>query len=386
MTGGGASSRAVSAAWYAAIIGVAIIALGVELDRQGRHDPAVAAMVPGPFRGDALESLARSAFDQSENVNGMMLARQLVERRPIPAEGLSLYANGLLANGRPDLAAPVLQIAAGRGWRDRFVQHVVIASALQSGQPEIAAQRVIGLWRQGERANWLKDLTKATLVQRGGITAFESSLADHEYYFGAAFLTWAAANLPVTSVNRLARDMAKHHTQFDCTRFSDDADSLARNGKLAAATAVWNAFCPNAHRVDINNVNFEQSEEEPGPFDWRYPESAGVDIQLSQEHGGTALHYSNSEPVQHVIARRYLALAPAHYVFAVDKPTDSSVARWRIACIEAGTASRELALHDFRDGHMSFVVPAGCSVQELSLAALLGSGVISRMEIQMAKE
>ncbi len=381
---GGVGRFARAAAWYTVMLAIAVIAVGVQLDRQARYDPALGALVPEAFRWDALAALARSAFDRNNSREGEELARELVERRPVPAESLSLYATGLLANGKSDMAASILQVAADRGWRDRFVQHVVIASALQNDQPTVAAQRVVGLWRQGERAAWLKDLTRTTLSERGGLAAFAAALSEGENDFGANFLVWSAGSLPITLVDRLAQDFAKSGARFDCTWFSRESGRLVREGKHHSAMIIWNAFCAGTHHIAINDFRFVDTEDEPGPFDWRYPENAGVDIQLSDLDGQVFLHYSNTQPVYHVIAQRYAALAPARYDLRVDETGAAGAGRWGIACIGRGTAARDLKLEADGTGVKFFVVPVGCTVQELSIAARSSSGDIGRIEIRRA--
>lgn len=382
--GGGAGKAAAAGAWYAVLLAIAIVAVGVELDRQARHDPAIGIILPAVVRGDSLESLTRSAFDRNDAIQGEALARELVERRPVPAEGLSLYAKGLLANGHVDLAASALELAAQRGWRDRFVQNVVVASALQNDEPTVAAQRVLGLWRQGERAEWLKDLTRATLTHHKGLTAFADALTDGPNYFSVDLLLWSAGALPPTSVERLAGDMARHHTHFDCERFSRESDRLIRSGRLEATSVIWNAFCAGSRRMSVNDFSFTLSQDVPGPFDWRFPESAGVDTEFLEKQGGTVLRYSNAQPVYHVIARRYLALAPGRHVLGSGDEFGGGAVRWSMACIDADGTTRELKFNEMSDGARSFVVPTLCLVQELSFAARLASGEIKRITIRSA--
>jgi len=380
--GRGVVKAAGTVAWYFFLIFIAVIAIGVELDRQAKHDPAIGSMLPAAVRSDALESLARLAFNRGDAAQGEALARQLVERRPVPAEGLSLYANGLLANGHPDLATSVLELAAQRGWRDRFVQKVVIASALQNDEPAVAAQRVVGLWRQGERADWLKELTRATLTAPKGLSAFADVIVDGDNSFGSDFLLWSAAAVQPASVEFLARDMARHRMHFDCAWFSGESDRLVRLGRHEAAAEIWNALCMGAHRRSMSDLSFVPSQDAPGPFDWKFPESPGVITEVLERQDGFVLHYSNAQPVYQVIARRYLTLGPGRHVLSSGNDSDSIAKRWNITCIEADGAARELKLDEMSEGARSFVVPARCVVQELRFAARLASGEINRITIQ----
>jgi hypothetical protein len=372
---------ALTLSWYAAIVFTALAAIGVELDREGRFDSLIAAIVPELFQGDALENQTRRAFQRNDLVQGEALARRLVERRPIPAEGLSLYADALLANGKEQTGEVALQIAAGRGWRDPFVQRVVILSALQQGTLDIAANRVIALWRLGERGTWVLGLTKATLEAPGGLSAFERALIDRERKWGFDFLSWAAGNLSFEIVDRLAKQMAEHHSEFDCARFSGKIDSLVHGGSVKPAAAVWEGFCAKGHAADTNDLGFTLAEIVPGPFDWRYLENPGVDVALLHDRENVVLHYSSSDPLLHVIARRYLALSPGTHLLSFKEAAMSSGAQWRVACV-GRQSNTEVRLKASPEGQLSFNVPDQCPVQELSIAARSGSGDIERVDLR----
>ncbi|MBF7012801.1 hypothetical protein QUC32_24555 [Novosphingobium resinovorum] len=379
-------SIAFDLAWYSVIAVIAFFAVCVELDRQGRFDLRTAKMVPDLIKGDALENLAKVAFERNESVQGQDLARKLVERRPIPAESLSLYAGGLLMNGEEEAGLAALQIAAGRGWRDRFVQRVVVLSALNHDTPEIAANRVVALWRIGERADWLKGLTRATLEEPGGLSAFESTLIEDDRYLDTDFLGWAATSLPERTVNRLARRIAANRSKFDCSKFSVQAYGLVRSGRGSSASNVWDALCSSRRRSSLNNIAFAPMSVLPGPFDWRYPENAGVDVDIRQEREDAVLHYSSSDPLSQVIARRYLTLAPDSYIARVGRVAKHSDAKWRIVCITAGGPKPEVKLDAVIDGQRSFAIPTTCPVQELSIVVQAGAGDIGMIHLSRFEE
>lgn len=371
----------VAASWYAVVAVTAITAIGVELDRQAHFDPRIAALVPEMFEGDALENLVRSASHNNDRVQAEVLARKLVQRRPIPAEGLSLYAESLLANGKDEASAAAIQVAAGRGWRDRFVQQVVILSALQQDTPEIAANRVVALWRLGDRGDRLEHLTLATLSAPGGLSAFENALIERDRYLGTDFLVWATGHLRVAIVARLAKQLAAHHSELDCKRFSGQIDSLFQNGRVASATTVWNRFCVSGDHSNSNNLRFAPANFPSGPFDWRYPEKAGVEVELWQDRSNIVLHYSSSNPMLQVIARRYLSLSPGRHVLQVDKAAALSSTKWRVACVASNQLSAELSLEQIFNEQWAFIVPAHCPIQELTIAVRAGSGDIGPLNL-----
>lgn len=136
-------------AWFAGCALLCVLAVGFQFDRSARKDARVAAWTPEIFKGYALETQARDALANGAAEQGLAAAHELVRRRPIPAESLALYTNALLATGQGDAAPPPLMLAAQRGWRDRYVQRLMVLVGLQSGDWQSAAQRLIALWRQG---------------------------------------------------------------------------------------------------------------------------------------------------------------------------------------------------------------------------------------------
>ncbi|WP_172704896.1 hypothetical protein [Sphingomonas sp. LH128] len=296
----------------------------------------------------------------------------------MPAEVLALYANGLLVNHKEEDAIAVLQVAASRGWRDRFVQRIVISSALEQGAPKVAANRVVGLWRLGERSDWLKGLTEATLRQSPGLLAFESTLTKGDWYFATDLLSWAASSLPTSSVDHLARSMAARDINFDCKNFSGSADRLVRSGRYLAAITLWSIFCEPGSAEKINVLDFVNPHAASGPFDWRYPDVAGVDIDFQQNQNDIVLRYSSSEPVLQVIARRYIVLTPGGHLLKTGTANLSSGVKWHIACVGARVRNLELRLNATRDGEWSFIIPSDCQVQELTISVRSGSGEVAR--------
>jgi hypothetical protein len=131
----------------------------------------------------------------------------------------------------------------------------------------------------------------------------------------------------------------------------------------------------------MSDLAFATEGSLPGPFDWRYPENPGVDIDVRQEHGEVLLHYSSSDPLLRVIARRYLTLDAGRHVLSVDKLGLSSGAKLRLACVGEGQKKSEIALSAFNRRKMSFTISAGCVTQELSIAVRAGEGDVGRLEL-----
>lgn len=72
-------------------------------------------------------------------------ARELVRRRPIPAEHLSLLAIAEERSGHREQSVLLIQLAARRGWRDSLAQQAMFEIALAAGDADEAAKRLVAI-------------------------------------------------------------------------------------------------------------------------------------------------------------------------------------------------------------------------------------------------
>lgn len=366
--------------WFGLISLIGLVGIGVQLDRQGRFDPRFAVITPEYFRSDALDLLTQRAFERGNTAEANANARLLIARRPMPAEGLSLYAESLLAIGRGSEAAAALQTAAARGWRNRFVQRVVIFSALEQGTPDVAANRLVALWRIGERGDWLKVMTQRTLDSEQGIEAFENAVIDHDQHLASDFLVWASAAVAPHVVERIARRMANLHVRFDCAAYSKNIDGLVRSGNIDQAGAVWNSLC-NLRKTNSLDLEFQSPDLISGPFDWRYPESPGLDRNLIRFGQGNALNYVNSEPFSQVVANRYLRLPVGSYSIQYHTREVPPNLKLKVTCIQSPKTETQAAHTLGRDKTLLFNIQENCPTQQVSLIVGLGSGEVRNINL-----
>jgi uncharacterized protein HemY len=133
------------AAWIALLAAIALVTTFAQLDRAARFAPDLAASVPAPFRGFAAEQLARKSIGADDAEESLRAARALLRARPMPAENLTLLARAELLAGDEEAALAALQAAAGRGWREPFAQRAMAEAALESGDAQVAEQRIAAL-------------------------------------------------------------------------------------------------------------------------------------------------------------------------------------------------------------------------------------------------
>ena len=155
--------------WFAALIAVALVTIGVQLDRQSRKHPVVAASVPEIFRSSAQLAIAGYALDGDNPEFALAQAQRLVQRRPMPAEHLRLLAQAQFAAGQAEQSALTIQYAAQRGWRDALAQESMLRLALDAGDADEAARRYAALFlRRDTEDELLLELGAQVLAKSGG--------------------------------------------------------------------------------------------------------------------------------------------------------------------------------------------------------------------------
>lgn len=376
-------------AWAALCTASAALAVGIEVDREGRYNLAFAQLVPAPFQADALALLAHDAYDRGQVREGMLFSRLFVRRRPIPAEGLSLLAYGQLQSHDENGALASILLAAQRGWRDRFTQDMLINLALQSGEWDIAAERIIALWRLGNSDDALKSATAELLSHPGGIAAFNKTIGQ-EKYWANRFLLWAGSNLDISTLGAVSMEMAKNEARVDCAALSAKALDLVRTDRPKAAEILWRTMCGSArsNRSDSFDFNDDNLHGRPvGPFEWQYPEEPGLDREVDRTAGTTLIRYENRNAVRTIIAKRNAVLiAGAHSARIEGAAKGEAGFRplvLRISCYLPNGTSFRLIEAEVGAGPTLFDVPGeNCASQELSLLSSRGSGEIRGLVVK----
>lgn len=131
--------------WVVLCGALAFATLQLQLDRQAAREPEYARFVLEPFRANAqFIRTARELYGQDTDA-ALAEARILVQRRPIPAEHLTLLAGAYYQDEQIDRASLAVQFAAQRGWRDTVAQEARLRLALEAGDEAEAARRFVAL-------------------------------------------------------------------------------------------------------------------------------------------------------------------------------------------------------------------------------------------------
>ena len=222
--------------WFAILLGVAVVTLGVQLDRQSRKSPELAPQVPELFRSSAQPRVTAIAIDSGAPGLGVAEAQKLVRRRPLPARHLRLLAQAHFAAGNNEASALAIQYAAQRGWRDRLSQEAMMQIALAAGDREEAARRYAALF--------LNRRTEQAMLEEIGPSVFPETGAPERAVFaqivrGAdrwqnTFLARGARVMPADAFVEVIEQGLADNAQFDCEALERAQSAIARDNEVPA--------------------------------------------------------------------------------------------------------------------------------------------------------
>ncbi|WP_054105969.1 hypothetical protein [Novosphingobium sp. AAP83] len=202
-------------AWIGLLVALAFLAAGAQLDRQARRTPMLAPVVPQMFRSFSQARLVLSTVRSADPAEALKAAQLLVQRRPIPAEHLSLLAIATVRNGDNEKAFLLLQKAAQRGWRDSVAQQTMLEIATKAGDLPEATRRLAALWGMGESQMPLAAATAKLMASADGRKAMAATMANNGRWMDA-FLAQSGAVQPEHLAETLAL-AARQGARFECS-------------------------------------------------------------------------------------------------------------------------------------------------------------------------
>lgn len=228
--------------WLAALVAIGALALCAQLDRASRTTPALAARVPAPFGGFALEPLAAAAMTQNQPDKALEISRDLLRVRPLPAENLRLFAQASILDGDPAAGSRALTLAGQRGWRDPFTQLIMAAAAMDSGDLQIAGQRLVALYATDHRSEQADALMARLLQSADGREVVAAlMLPDAKWVDDVLGLNLKVVG-PAGLGDLLAR-AERHGANISCDTLKNAARRLRRSGAEDAASVAIPGRC-----------------------------------------------------------------------------------------------------------------------------------------------
>lgn len=223
--------------WFVALASIATLTAMLQADMQSRKVPALAAVVPEPLRDQAQQQIARAAFAGDNPARALAEAEKLVQRRPVPAEHLTLLAVAQTKAGQTEAGLRTIQIAGRRGWREPVAQEAMLRLALAAGERPEAARRYAALFlRSATTDGLLTELGPAVLdgPDRSGRDTMVAIVVGAERWH-TTFLRRGAKVMPPAAFATIAIDSMSRGVAFDCNALKIGIQTLAKRDADATA-------------------------------------------------------------------------------------------------------------------------------------------------------
>lgn len=356
--------RLFAGAALTALTGIAIAGTFVQLDHEAAHRPALAKYVPEAFREEALLQLAARDVDAPD---GLETAKLLVERRPVPAESLSVLTLAAFHAGDEALAARALGEAATRGWRNPMAQQAMFESGVAVGNWDVALGRLVALWRAGRRDELLVSYMQRVVDSPEGRAALLGRFSTDGAWLDE-FFVWAPSKLTPRAFTQLVDEASTLGLPVKCEAFRRSAFQLANSGEAEALQRIWSGQCAKGS-APSGSFRWTQPSAKGGPLDWNYAPDSGVEWSLSSDEPSPALAVRNRDSLAASAARRFDVLpAGTHGVRITMKgrasPGDAAL---KVICIDSAGKARGAANLDASSSDLSLPIPADCPVQRFDL-------------------
>ncbi len=219
------------ALWLTALLLVAIVTAAMQLDRQSRYDPDWANIVPEPARYFAQAHVTVEALEEGDTRAALEAAETLLERRPVPAETMRLYAQTQLQAEETETGLVALQIAAQRGWRDPVTQEAMAQIAWSAGDAAASANRLAALYARESDTEVLQTLAQQVLSDPAGREQMAVLLAGPARW-EARFIRQARHHMSAETFNAILLNADAKGADFTCGPLRDAARRQARNRKV----------------------------------------------------------------------------------------------------------------------------------------------------------
>lgn len=224
--------------WRLALLAIALVTAGVQLDRQTERTPSFAESVPKPLRSVAQRPIAAYALDSENPEYALAQAERLVRRRPLPAVHLRILAQAQFAAGEVEQSGLTIQYAAQRGWREPLAQETMLRLALEAGDMDEAARRYAALFlRRDTQDALLEELGPQVLAEPGGegrrtlIGIVDGGDRWHNH-----FLRRGARVMPPDAFAEVVRVAITNGARFDCNLLEGNASTLTQRDQATGAT------------------------------------------------------------------------------------------------------------------------------------------------------
>ena len=366
-------------------------ALGSGLDRMSAKNPALAGLVPQPFRANAWRGASAVALAGRHLPAAQAAATQAVRNDPVDAASASALGMARLAAGDGSGAAAAFRVAGQLGWRDRPTQLYWMAVATNSGDFAIAAERADALLRQDSRLREQPLLLAALERLPEGRRALAARLALRPEWFGDY---WNKLFLlkpdQLFARARVLDEPALRPAAMTCLEVKPMTSALLANRGARQGRAILDRYCAKSDGALLADGGFERARlADAAPFGWQFTGAGGLDVRLEARPGrvGVAVEIDSALPQRQVFASQALQLGPGSYRLS-----------WRSPGRDGAGASRIVARLTCQQntGDFPAATPAGsgryaaiaqvgtdCPLQWLELAIDPGEGAVTVDDVRV---
>ena len=298
-------------------LGIGTAALGSGLDRMSAKDPALAGLVPQPFRANAWRSASAIALAGRRLPAAQTAATEAVRRDPIDAASTSALGMARLTARDGSGAAAAFRVAGQLGWRDRPTQLYWMAVTTNSGDFAIAAERTDALLRQDPRLREQPLLLAALERLPESRQTLATRLALRPEWFGDY---WNKLFLlkpdQLFARARVLDEPGLRPAAMTCSEVKPMVSALLANRGSERGRAILNRFCGAGTGALLGDGGFEQARlSDTSPFGWQFTGAGGLDVRLEAQPDGSgkALVIDSALPMRQVFASQALQLASGSY-------------------------------------------------------------------------
>lgn len=233
--------------WRVVLAAIAIVTIGVQLDRQTQRSPALSPQVPELFRSSAQFPVTAYALAGDDPQAALAEAERLVRRRPLPAEHLRALAQAQIAAEAYAEGTLSIQYAAQRGWRDPLAQESMLRLAIDAGDSDEAARRYAALFlRRDTQDSLLEELGPSVLAESGGLgrQTLITIVGGGDRWHNQ-FLNRGARVMPPDAFVEIIRSTTQSGTRYDCDILEQVTKALGQRDEAAGSEleAITEQFC-----------------------------------------------------------------------------------------------------------------------------------------------
>lgn len=260
-------------------------------DRLSIVDPDVRAPVGWPYDTFSARAMAGDANAAGRPKDALPYAQRALLSDPVDAGVVGLLGAAHSLAGETEAADAAFRLSAGMGWRDLATQIFWFNHGLDTGQADVAAQRLDAYLRQVLDDDRTQTMLNDMVASPEGRAAILPRLAEAPTW-QRMFLAPPSTMAQQDFANRYDVVRQLRAGSLGCTAVSSFTTGLMRKGLFAQAQDVWSRECEPGNAL-VHDGQFLRINPDPqahnSVFDWQVPSSGTVEL-LVNDFGNSGAH------------------------------------------------------------------------------------------------